>query len=320
MQLKKLIPLSVLYANGHDAGSVGVLWEEHHKEFAQFIMQNNPKNVLEIGGGHGRLSQNCLKLGRVNWTIVEPNSKKKYENIEYIDGFFSKEICKNKNFDTIIHSHTFEHIYNPNEFLEEISSIGGGYMVFSLPNMHKWLENKFTNCLNFEHTIFYTENILEFLLQKHKFRILEKKYFKEHSIFYRTLKDETINVTSKLKNEYDENKKLFLAMRQYYQRQTAYLNEILKNTNKKIYLFGAHLFGQYLIYQGLNTEKIINVLDNNPNKQEKRLYGTNFIVKSPQILKGQNNALLILNAGVYNDEIEKDILQNINDKVEILKF
>ncbi|ECL3285014.1 SAM-dependent methyltransferase, partial [Campylobacter jejuni] len=85
-------------------------------------------------------------------------------------------------------------------------------------------------------------------------------------------------------------------------------------------LFGAHLFGQYLIFQGLNTEKIINILDNNLIKQEKRLYGTKFIVKSPKILKDQDNSLVILNAGVYNDEIEKDILENINQKIEILKL
>ncbi|EAH8424277.1 SAM-dependent methyltransferase, partial [Campylobacter jejuni] len=87
----------------------------------------------------------------------------------------------------------------------------------------------------------------------------------------------------------------------------------------KVYLFGAHLFGQYLIFQGLNTEKIINILDNNPSKQEKRLYGTKFIVKSPKILKDQDDSLVILNAGVYNDEIEKDILENINKNIRILK-
>ncbi|EAL0981581.1 SAM-dependent methyltransferase, partial [Campylobacter jejuni] len=86
-----------------------------------------------------------------------------------------------------------------------------------------------------------------------------------------------------------------------------------------VYLFGAHLFGQYLIFQGLNTEKIINILDNNPSKQEKRLYGTKFIVKSPKILKDQDDSLVILNAGVYNDEIEKDILENINKNIRILK-
>ncbi|EKS9922072.1 TPA: SAM-dependent methyltransferase, partial [Campylobacter jejuni] len=71
--------------------------------------------------------------------------------------------------------------------------------------------------------------------------------------------------------------------------------------------------------QGLNTEKIINILDNNPSKQEKRLYGTKFIVKSPKILKDQDDSLVILNAGVYNDEIEKDILENINKNIRILK-
>ncbi|OIU31900.1 hypothetical protein AW255_08725 [Campylobacter jejuni] len=74
-----------------------------------------------------------------------------------------------------------------------------------------------------------------------------------------------------------------------------------------------------MIFQGLNTEKIINILDNNPSKQEKRLYGTKFIVKSPKILKDQDDSLVILNAGVYNDEIEKDILENINKNIRILK-
>ncbi|EDP4790344.1 SAM-dependent methyltransferase, partial [Campylobacter jejuni] len=81
----------------------------------------------------------------------------------------------------------------------------------------------------------------------------------------------------------------------------------------------AHLFGQYLIFQGLNAEKIINILDNNPSKQEKRLYGTKFIVKSPKILKDQDDSLVVLNAGVYNDEIEKDILENVNKNIRILK-
>ncbi|ELV0449409.1 SAM-dependent methyltransferase, partial [Campylobacter jejuni] len=69
-----------------------------------------------------------------------------------------------------------------------------------------------------------------------------------------------------------------------------------------------------------NTEKIINILDNNPSKQEKRLYGTKFIVKSPKILKDQDDSLVILNAGIYNDEIEKDILENINNNVKVLKL
>ncbi|HEH5540573.1 TPA: methyltransferase domain-containing protein [Campylobacter coli] len=320
IQLKNLIPLEILYANGHDSGVVGSLWEEHHKEFADLVIKSNPKSVLEIGGGHGKLSQNCLSSVDIKWTIVEPNSCNKHQNVDYIDGFFQKEIFNNGCFDTIVHSHTFEHIYNPHKFLEEISFAlqSGDKMIFSLPNMQKWLENKFTNCLNFEHTIFLSENILEFLLYKHKFKIIQKQYFKEHSIFYHVCKDESINVQNiVLKNEYERNKKLFLDMKKYYQEKILHINKILENTTKKVYLFGAHLFGQYLIFQGLNTEKIINILDNNPNKQEKRLYGTNFTVKSPKILKDQNDSLVILNAGVYNEEIRHG-LYVINKYIEVI--
>ncbi len=95
IQLKNLIPLEILYANGHDAGVVGVLWEEHHREFADFIIKSNPKSVLEIGGGHGKLSQNCLSLADIKWTIVEPSSENKHKNVDYIDGFFYKEIVNN---------------------------------------------------------------------------------------------------------------------------------------------------------------------------------------------------------------------------------
>ncbi|EJA3389178.1 methyltransferase domain-containing protein, partial [Campylobacter lari] len=119
--LNKLMPLDILYKNGHYAGSVGKIWDEHHREFANFISQVKPKNVLEIGGGHGKLSQNFLKLQDANWTIIEPDTKNKFDNVKYINGFFDKNICKNKQYDTIVHSHTFEHIYDPNEFLNDIS-------------------------------------------------------------------------------------------------------------------------------------------------------------------------------------------------------
>ncbi|EKB8870026.1 class I SAM-dependent methyltransferase [Campylobacter coli] len=319
--LNKLMPLDILYKNGHYAGSVGKIWDEHHREFANFISQVKPKNVLEIGGGHGKLSQNFLKLQDANWTIIEPDTKNKFDNVKYINGFFDKNICKNKQYDTIVHSHTFEHIYDPNEFLNDISDSlnGGGYMIFSLPNMQKWLENKFSNCLNFEHTIFLNENLIEYLLYKNKFQIVTKKYFKDHSIFYLTKKDKD-QKNIRLNNNYDKNKKLFLDMQEYYKNEVKKLNQLIKETTKEVYLFGAHLFSQNLIYNGLDVSKIKYILDNDSNKQDKRLYGTNLYVKSPKILKNSDNALVILNAGVYNEEIKKDILENINTTIEVIYF
>ncbi|MDD6056118.1 MAG: hypothetical protein PUB96_06210 [Helicobacteraceae bacterium] len=212
-------------------------------------------------------------------------------------------------------------------------------MIFTLPKMQKWLANKWTNCLNFEHTIFLSEKVIDFLLKASGFEVLEKKYFKEHSIFYATKKenksaekcivdchdllrksrnDDVLNVES-LKQDYEKNKNLFLEMQEYYKEMIVKINKILMETSREVYLFGAHLFSQHLLYNGLDSKKVVGILDNNANKQGKRLYGTNLQVSSPRILSDKN-ALVILCAGAYNEEIKKDILENINRKVEVICF
>ena len=81
-----------------------------------------------------------------------------------------------------------------------------------------------------------------------------------------------------------------------------------------MFLFGAHVFAQYLIESGLNIDRIVCLLDNDINKQGKRLYGTSMIVESPKMLAGIDNPIVILKAGVYNKEVSDDILENIKSK------
>ena len=86
-----------------------------------------------------------------------------------------------------------------------------------------------------------------------------------------------------------------------------YINS--KLNGEKFYLFGAHIFSQYLISMGINKNQIINILDNDVNKQDKRMYGTNILVKSPKCLSGINSPKIILRTGSYNEEIKKGILK-----------
>ena len=80
-------------------------------------------------------------------------------------------------------------------------------------------------------------------------------------------------------------------------------------------MFGAHVFAQYLIEFGLDLNNIVCLLDNDKNKQGKRLYGTSLRVDSPKILKDIESPVVILKAGVYNKEIKDDIIKNINPNV-----
>jgi hypothetical protein len=316
IQLNSLIPLNILYQSQH-AGGVG-LWADHHQKFAEFIQKQIPKSVLEIGGAHGILSREYKKENSIDWTILEPNPLPA-EGVDatFIKGFFDDKFTFDGEIDTIIHSHVFEHAYYPDEFINHISNFleEGQKLIFSLPNMEEMLKRNYTNCINFEHTVFITEPYVDHLLSKHGFKQVAKEYFKDdHSIFYAYVKDSSVKTVNLPNDLYEHNKKLYLDYVDYHKKLIGDLNEKIDNTSEdqSIYLFGAHVFAQYLIEFGLDTSRIICLLDNDSMKQGKRLYGTNMMVKTPKILAHVKNPIVILKAGVYNQEVSNDILNNVN--------
>ena len=323
IQLSPLLPLEVVYARGHGSGTVGKLWNDHHFEFCEFISQFKPKTVLEIGGLHGVLASNYFKkFPNVNWTMIEPNPCAPDNlGIKIINGFFDESFEKTQDYDAIIHSHVLEHIYDLNSFMTQKSLVlnEGGLLLFSIPNMQEMLQRKYTNCLNFEHTFWLTEPYVENLLSKFKLRLIKKQYFKDdHSIFYAAVKDSAVKETALNKNLYIKNKETFNSFVHFMRSEVASLNNLISDIHTPVYLFGGHIFSQYLVNFGLTEEFITNILDNDPNKEGGRLYGTNLICHSPKILSGLEKATIILRAGIYNEEIKKDITLNINPNIDFI--
>jgi hypothetical protein len=198
----------------------------------------------------------------------------------------------------------------------------GKHLVFSLPNMQVMLERKYNNCINFEHTVFLTEPYVEFLLAKHGFRLLTKEYFMDdHSIFYAAVRDPSVKHLELPHGLYEKNKQLYMDYVYYHEELIKDLNRNISDSTQPVYLFGAHVFAQYLIAFGLDTSRIVSLLDNDPNKQGKRLYGTSLMVQvqSPKVLRDVVKPVVILKAGVYNQEIKADILNNINASTTFLE-
>lgn len=318
IQLNPLIPLDILYQDQHNA-VIGGIWEKHHVELSDFIRQYHPKKVLEIGGAHGFLAQNYLqKELSAEWTIVEPNPQV-MENtaIKVINSFFDENFPYSDDHDAIVHSHLIEHIYHPRDFMACIQNkIPFGCLhIFSLPNLKYMLENFYTNALNFEHTIFISEPYVESLLVNCGFVVEEKKYFMDHSIFYAARKISNEFIDDKWPSLYQDNKSLFVRFVEYHARTVDELNRKINSHNGEVFIFGAHIFSQFLLALGLESSRMRSVLDNNVNKVGRRLYGTNLPVDSPAILKNSKKPLVVLKAGHYNDEIKNDILTHINKDV-----
>lgn len=325
IQLNPLLPLEVIYKEQHGSGCVGDLWNQHHLAFAKFVHFFNFKTVLEIGGLHGILSKLYQDLDEtIDWTIIEPNPiPVDGVTAHFIKGYFDDHFTFAKQADAVIHSHVFEHIYDPHIFLNHISNFLSDekYMLFSLPNLEEMFKRKYTNTLNFEHTIFLTEPYIEYLLSKYHFRVIKKEYFKEdHSIFYACIRDSKVKSSELPKGLFEYNKKLFLEYVNYHHQLIDDLNSKIRTlqNDQKLYLFGAHIFSQNLISFGLNVDHLDCIIDNDINKQGKRLYGTDLKVFSPKILSNDSDPVVILKAGVYNQEVKNDILENINSNTFFL--
>jgi len=322
IQLNKLIPLDVLYQEQHAYG-FGETWENHYLKFSNFLCQTKPLEVLEIGAGQGRIAQICTSQEGVNnWTIIEPNPTfEETEKIKVITGFFDRQFNFNSDFDTYTFSHVLEHAYDPKDFLtciHEKMRICDN-LIFSYPNLKAWLTKKFTNSLNFEHTIFLTVEHLEELLKNIGFVIIRREDYLDHSHFFHVQKGVVPEVPIKYSNYSDENKQLLMDFVQFHIDEVNVLNNKLKDfTAKSVYLFGAHIFSQYLKVFGLNTSSIVSVLDNSSQKVGKRLYGTNLFVQHPEVLRERENPIVILRAGPYNEEIKAQILSTINNQTTFI--
>ncbi len=321
IQLDKLIPLDILYQEQHVDGT-GPTWEKYYNDFAQYIIKKKPKNILEIGGGAGKLADIVIESTvDTDWTMAEPNPlHDETDRIKLIPKFFNDKFKYIGSVDTIVFSQVMEHAYDPNEFLLSIAKFlkTGNKLVFAYPNLKLWLEKKYTNAINFEHTFFLTDYFVDYLLQKHGFKITDKTFYNEHSIFYVAEKINKPRVDVKFENKYVEYKKIFNEFIQYHQQLVKDLNTKIEKFDGKVYLFGAHIFSQYLFEFGLNKSKVSGLLDNSPLKIGKRLYGTNYIVDNPTIIKEDNKVGIILKVGIYRDEIFKQLKQ-LNPNIVIFE-
>ena len=106
-------------------------------------------------------------------------------------------------------------------------------MLFSLPNLEEMLKRKYTNVINFEHTIFLTQSYIEYLLSKYHFRVIKKEYFKEaHSIFFACIRDSKVQSSDLPKGLFEYNKKLFLEYVNYHHQLIDELNSKIKKLQK----------------------------------------------------------------------------------------
>ncbi len=322
IQIRELMPLEIVYGQYH-CEAIGPTWKKHHREFVEFLNRFPVNRILEVGGSNAYTAKQFLEANSSSqWCIIDPSPLKADENIDrlkVIEDFVSEESIAKWAYkpDTVVHSHAFEHMYDPDKFMKSISDNLeiGDYQVFAVPYLKKYFENRYSNVLNFEHTFYLSEQFVDYYLEKYGFEIVDKKYFQEHSIFYSTIKKSSPNLNLQCENYYQENKLMLQDYKRYFNELVEILNK--KLDDKEFYLFGAHVFSQFLIKMGLKSDKIINVLDNSKIKNGQRLYGTDAICLLPDAINEASNPIVVVFAGGYQQEIEEQ-LRDLRPNVTII--
>jgi SAM-dependent methyltransferase len=321
IQLTKLVPLEILYREQHVDGC-GPTWRQYYEDFGSYILERGPRAVVEIGGGAGALAKIALaRQTEMRWTIVEPNPTIAAEgNLHIIRGFFAPSLLAGQEVDAIVFSQVMEHVYDPRSFLADIANFlkPGQRLIFAYPNLARWLDRKFTTALNFEHTMLLTDRHLDTLLPEYGLRVVDKTPYGEHSYFYTAEKSAAPCAAPAMPNLSREYRALFDSFLVHHRKTVEELNRIMRSSPGEFYLFGAHIFSTFLFAFGLEAGRIRGILDNSPTKRGRRLYGTEFIVDHPEILRGKRDAVVILRTGFYDREIREDIVNHINANVRFI--
>jgi hypothetical protein len=320
VQNKYLGDLEEIYKVNH-ADSTGTTMINLHELNKKLIIKykNNINNIIEIGSSRGVLADKILESINLKYYIIEPSFFGNRDNKIIIDNFYENVDDSNIDANTIIISHVFEHFYKPNEILEKIyknKNIENFFLIF--PDLEYYMNNNVLHVLNTEHTYYVDNNFLIGLLAKYNFKVIDKIFYKGHSVLFYFKRDEFIEKNNQIKI-INQNYSLDLFYNNIFENIKKCNISLEKYNNCKKYIWPASIHSLYLFTFGLNYHLLNGMLDNSTNKIGKKMYGTNLEIFSFNkiIEENDSNNFIIINGGVFNIEIE-DKLKNSNTKYLII--
>jgi hypothetical protein len=207
-QIKYLGNLDIVYKYNH-ADSTGDIMKNLHIEVLNIINKHISLigNITEIGSSKGILSELILnKIKSIDkYYIIEPCfiGNKIDKQIILHDYFENINTEQYSDSNTIIISHVFEHFYDPKKILEIIknnNNINNILLVF--PDLEHYKDNNTYHLLNTEHTFYIDNKFVEILFNNFLFEIIEKKYYKNHSVIYLFKRNNNLEKIKLLNNNY----------------------------------------------------------------------------------------------------------------------
>ena len=316
VQLKNLIDPIKLYKNSHNSTENTPTWKEHHSLFASFITDNSDTtDILEIGGNSGTLYRLlCNKIKNYSILDICPTAP---TEVTFFQG--NCEDFDFKGHTHVVLSHTFEHLYSPRKFIENLSKSRVKSVYISIPNMENLYSSKNISIIHNEHTFFIGDHEIKYIFSQYGYLTATSKEFINHSLFYHFMYNESI-FNESIKAPVPNNMIRAKNIKNYISDFELFIKNI--NVSMPCYICPAGHYGQKIYYYLKQYHNnIIGFIDNDISKQGLRVYGTPKQVYSPNILKthGVNIICVILYAGPYTKELQSQ-LNLLHDNIHYINI
>ena len=321
VQLAALAPLDLVYPTQHN-GAVGGVWARHHTALADFVAARAPRKVVEVGGASGALAREYAALHDVDsWTVVEPNPTFTPEPpinliaayVEEVDGVVGEA-------DAVVHSHLLEHLYEPRAFLagmrEQARPRRADAAVDPRPRVAAGPVRR------------QRAELRAHLLLRHRVVAVDAPGRRVHGGRACSASSTTASSSrpGRTPSRAPRGRHPMPATApapslRFVETARADAQELIARAatfDGPVYLFGAHVFSQFLVGCGFPAERATAVLDNDPAKQGLRLYGTPLTVQPPAVIaeRPRPGVAVIVRATHYTAEITEQ-LRTLAPDVEI---
>jgi len=324
------------YYNCPSPVSTGMGVSEINK-FISFFNKNNLRKgkLLEIACFDGFVLK---KIQNDSWdvygcdpspmTAIAKNliGKQKIKNEYFFKGLYGKE-----SFDCIIFRNLLEHIYDLHKFLRSVSYSlkNEGRIFIDVPNLKTYEPLGGFGMFFHQHVSYFSIDSLRNLLLMHGYQI-EREYNGDPNLFIQAVKIGSVNKIQEF--DYLKNEK---RLNSFPEKQNILVSEIIKyfnNNNKtKIALFGASALATSLfsILNKKQRNKIVAIFDNDQDKNDKELVGSNVPISSPSSFSPESFDSILITTYFFDKEIRKQLkakdcpsekIVSINDFTKIYEY
>ncbi|MCP4265432.1 MAG: class I SAM-dependent methyltransferase [Candidatus Brocadiaceae bacterium] len=275
----------------------------------------NEKTILDVGGYDLLFS---FDLNYQEGIICDPNAPESvpYKNLNVCREFFSKKWFSQGYFDFVILKHILEHINDLSAFLVNIRHVlkEDGIVIIEVPNISSSLRKRAYTIFYHQHLTYFDEYSLRNLLEYSGFRIIDLDYCSNNiRVVAQKCTYGRVNQDFEMDDSIPARVKGYIdSLEIYSQEINSFLDRI--SGKEKSICYGAGGGTTLLLHINKDFSNYVEcVVDSSMSKINKRIVGTPFVIRSPEILGSLFDKTIIINTIEFFDEILSDLREKYRE-------